>query len=250
MRENDAWAGHGNLRWWEEGGLTSVHYMLGPWKEDKDSVSSAYGHGSKRWPCRSWAGFIASMFERKFPTGTGGACPPLLVSLPKIISSHSDGVGRTGLAWRRLIRIAGQVGVGACPYAIRDACALRCSKSRRWQEHAANGLRQRSGRDPDSRAAASRSGAPHTRSARATSAKLRALPDLLRVRGQRSLGTGPAQLTRSDVAAAQTSIRPARRPSLLARCRDCDACHLERIAADDCRQAFGRCCRQAKLNTM
>src|SRR5262245_16991883 len=94
------------------------------------------------------------------------------VSLPKIISSHSDGVGRTGLAWRRLIRIAGQVGVGACPYAIRDACALRCSKSRRWQEHAANGLRQRSGRDPDSRAAASRSGAPHTRSARATSAML------------------------------------------------------------------------------
>jgi hypothetical protein len=42
MRENDAWFGHGSLRWWEEGGLTSVHYMLGPWKEDKDFVSSAY----------------------------------------------------------------------------------------------------------------------------------------------------------------------------------------------------------------
>src|SRR5262245_32639589 len=42
MRENDAWFGHGSLRWWEEDGLTSVHYMLGPWKEDKDFVSSAY----------------------------------------------------------------------------------------------------------------------------------------------------------------------------------------------------------------
>jgi hypothetical protein len=24
----------------------------------------------KCWPCRSWAGFTISMFERKFPTGT------------------------------------------------------------------------------------------------------------------------------------------------------------------------------------
>src|SRR5262245_27732833 len=46
MRENDAWFGHGGLHWWEEGGLTSVHYLLGPWKEDKDFVSSAYDRAS------------------------------------------------------------------------------------------------------------------------------------------------------------------------------------------------------------
>src|SRR5262245_36358032 len=42
MRKNDAWFGHGSLRWWDDGGLTSVRYMRGPWKEDKDFVSSAY----------------------------------------------------------------------------------------------------------------------------------------------------------------------------------------------------------------
>ena len=41
MRENDAWFGHGSLHWWE-GGLTSAHRLLGPWKRDKDFVSSAY----------------------------------------------------------------------------------------------------------------------------------------------------------------------------------------------------------------
>src|SRR5262249_45246696 len=40
MRENDAWFGHGSLRWWEEGGLTSVHYMLGPWKEHTVSLTA------------------------------------------------------------------------------------------------------------------------------------------------------------------------------------------------------------------
>src|SRR5262245_37002499 len=40
MRENDAWFGHGSLRCWEQSGLTSVHHMLGPWKED--CVSSTY----------------------------------------------------------------------------------------------------------------------------------------------------------------------------------------------------------------
>jgi hypothetical protein len=93
------------------------------------------------------------------------------VSFPKIISARNDDVIRTEPVWRRRSRIARRLALAARPCPTPDACASHYNRQSTRSAPAANAVRQRSGRDPSSRAEASRSGVQHRGSARATSVR-------------------------------------------------------------------------------
>ena len=93
------------------------------------------------------------------------------VSLPKIISANNDCVVRRGLGWRGGFHIVVSVVAAAHPYPIQDACASHCNTPNTRSGSAADAVRQRSERDPNSRAVASRSDVQRTGSAKATSGR-------------------------------------------------------------------------------
>jgi hypothetical protein len=93
------------------------------------------------------------------------------LSLPKIISANNDCVVRRGLGWRGGFHIVVSVAPAAHPYPIQDACAPHCNTPNTRSGSAADAVRQRSERDPNSRAVASRSDVQRTGSATATSGR-------------------------------------------------------------------------------
>ena len=93
------------------------------------------------------------------------------LSYPKIISARNDDVIRTEPVWRRRSRIARRLAPAARPCPTPDVCASHYNRPSTRSAPAANAVRQRSGRDPSSRAEASRSGVQHRGSARATSVR-------------------------------------------------------------------------------
>src|SRR6266702_615008 len=98
-------------------------------------------------------------------------CSERSLSLPKIISANNDCVVRRGLGWRGGFHIVGSVVAAAHPYPIQDACASHCDTPNTRSGSAADAVRQRSERDPNSRAVASRSDVQRTGSATATSGR-------------------------------------------------------------------------------
>src|SRR3954470_8565672 len=93
------------------------------------------------------------------------------LSFPNIISARNDDVIRTEPVWRRRSRIARRLALAARPCLTLDVCASHYNRPSTRSAPAANVVRQRSGRDPSSRAEASRPGVQHRGSARATSVK-------------------------------------------------------------------------------
>jgi hypothetical protein len=89
------------------------------------------------------------------------------LSLPKIISANNDCVVRRGLGWRGGFHIVVSVVAAVHPYPIQDACASHCNTLNTRSGSAADAVRQRSERDPNSRAVASRSDVQRTGSAKA-----------------------------------------------------------------------------------
>src|SRR4029077_14560081 len=76
------------------------------------------------------------------------------LSLPKIISANNDCVVRRGLGWRGGFHIVVSVVAAVHPYPIQDACASHCNTPNTRSGTAADAVRQRSERDPNSRAVA------------------------------------------------------------------------------------------------
>ena len=99
------------------------------------------------------------------------ADPKTRLSLPKIISANNDCVVRRGLGWRGGFHIVVSVVAAAHPYPIQDACASHCNTPNTRSGSAADAVRQRSERDPNSRAVASRSDVQRTGFATATSGR-------------------------------------------------------------------------------
>src|SRR6266567_6235253 len=95
----------------------------------------------------------------------------VILSLPKIRSANNDCVVRRGLGWRGGFHIVVSVVAAAHPYPIQDACASHCNTPNTRSGSAADAVRQRSERDPNSRAVASRSDVQRTGSATATSGR-------------------------------------------------------------------------------
>jgi isoquinoline 1-oxidoreductase beta subunit len=93
------------------------------------------------------------------------------LSLPKIISANNDCVVRRGLGWRGGFHIVVSVVAAAHPYPIQDACASHYNTPNTRSGSAADAVRQRSERDPNSRAVASRSDVQRTGFATATSGR-------------------------------------------------------------------------------
>jgi hypothetical protein len=94
------------------------------------------------------------------------------LSFPKIISGHIGGAARPIWERRRCCQIAGLPDVTAHFYPVPGACAPDCNRLHRTQGYAAGAAHQRSASDPDTRAVACRSGAPHSSFATATPAEL------------------------------------------------------------------------------
>ena len=89
--------------------------------------------------------------------------------LPKIIFANNDCVVRRGLGWRGGFHIVVSVVAAAHPHPIQDACASHCNTPNTRSGSAADAVRQRSERDPNSRAVTSRSDILRTGFATATS---------------------------------------------------------------------------------
>ena len=91
----------------------------------------------------------------------------VLVSFPKIISARSDDAVHPRRAQQRRYQTVGLLDAVAHPCAVIGACAIHYGRWRTCSEFASGAPRQRSASDPGTRDAQCRSGAPHTRFARA-----------------------------------------------------------------------------------
>jgi hypothetical protein len=89
------------------------------------------------------------------------------LSFPKIISARSADAVHPRRAQQRRYQTVGLLDAVAHPCAVIGACAVHYSRWRTSSEFASGAPRQRSASDPGTRDAQCRSGAPHTRFARA-----------------------------------------------------------------------------------
>ena len=132
------------------------------------------------------------------------------MSFPKIISARSDDAVPTEPVWRRRSRMARRLVVAAYLCPNPGACACHCNSANTMSAPAANAVRQRSEHDPGSRAGASRSGAQHRGSARATSVRSDGPESRLRCKRH---NLGLCRCTRSFCRAASRWVDTGRGPT-------------------------------------
>src|SRR5262245_25463943 len=95
MRENDAWFGHGSLRWWEEGGLTSVRrgmpaQHLCPQRLER--CSQLFGEVPGLFPCREVAALGEAVVVQELRERAFGPTLRRRVVFTGI-RAHADGYG-------------------------------------------------------------------------------------------------------------------------------------------------------------